>query len=442
MATRERPEVLATAIRERLSLVTKRTARDAVLCLEYLVTARREAFTEYGGATNAVAYFRDSLSFLERRHGAANVVAVNIQRDERAPHLVAYVVPLVERPARTVRRSVFVPGRDEEGRQRREVREFPAPPEVALSAWHFYGEPEQLAALQTAFAEEVGERHGLARGLEFSAATHTTNTAHHAAIARAMADHIELPPEALARPWRLTGRESPEEAARRVSVMIRDHYASTVASAATATHDRRRAREMVETARRHRARYRAERDAHTVTRAQLERLTGGLDPEQRQALERQSAGYRQANRRALLEQHRREETEKRQGAERQALEHRQHEAKVAARQAESAREDLEAARLRGITPVVFAMLPDTRRLLCWQLLRERDDLTADFERVMASGLVDTFGHLTTEGRALLAVVGQGGTPADPAPRQAERSRNTRAVEDLDLDSLPPAGPTR
>lgn len=414
------PEALAAAIRDRLALVTKPPAPDAVLCLEFLITARREAFAEHGGETNAAGYFRDALAFLERRHGAANVVAVNVQRDEHAPHLVAYVVPLVERPGRTVRRSVFAAGRDEEGRQRRELREFPALPEVALSAWSFYGEPEQLAALQSAFAEEVGERHGLARGLELSAATHTTNAAHHAAIARAMAEHIELAPEALARPWRLTGRERPEEAARRLSELIRDHYAPTVASAATAAHDRRRAREMVETARRHRARYRAERDAHAETRAQLERLAAGLNPEQRQALERQAAGYRQANRRAVLEQHRREEAEKRQAAARQALEERrQREAKEAARREERQGDDRLAAQLRGMTPEKFARLPAALRLRAWRLMRERDALEPEFERLDAAGLVDLLGNLTPEGRALLAPEPEAKRPPEP-PRDPHR----------------------
>lgn len=93
--------------------MTAATAKSPVLCLEYLITARAEAFKEHSGETDALAYFRDALAFLEARHGSDKIVAVNVQNDESAPHLVAYVAPLVERPARTVRKSVFSGGRDD-----------------------------------------------------------------------------------------------------------------------------------------------------------------------------------------------------------------------------------------------------------------------------------------------------------------------------------------
>ncbi|MBZ9540494.1 plasmid recombination protein [Modicisalibacter tunisiensis] len=424
------PVALAAAIRERLALVTKAPALDAVLCLEFLVTARREAFTEHGGETNAAAYFRDALAFLERRHGAENVVAVNWQRDEHAPHLVAYVVPLVERPGRTVRRNVFAPGRDAEGRQRREVREFPAPPEVALSASHYYPTPDHTTALQDEFAAEVAARHGLARGLEMSAARHTPNAKYQAAMAQAMASHIGLTAEELERRGPIWKRESPEEQAARLSELIREHYAETVATAATAAHDRRRARAMVETARRHRARYHAERDAHATTRAKLERLEGGLAPEQRQALERQAAEYRRANRQAegerRLAEKCRELTAKGEAAERQAREERQHaEEKAAAQREERQADDRLAAQLRDMTPETFAKMPEPLRLRCWRLLRLRDDLEPAFERVDASGLVDMVGRLTPKGRALVSP-----DPAPEEPRQATPASHAAEVTDL------------
>lgn len=420
------PEALAAAIRERLALVTKAPARDAVLCLEFLITARREAFTDHGGETNAAAYFRDAVAFLERRHGAANVVAVNWQRDEHAPHLVAYVVPLVERPARTVRREVFAKGRDAEGRQRREVREFPAPPEVALSASHYYPTPDHTTALQDEFAEEVAARHALVRGLEMSAARHTPNATYQAAMATAMAGHIGLTAEELERQGPFWKRESPEEQAARLSELIREHYAETVTSAATAKHDRRRARAMVETARRHRARYREECAAHEGTRAVLSRLVDGLAPEQRQALERQAAEYRKANRRALgerkLAKRCRVEPAKRETAEGQAREEsRREEAKEAASREARRADDRLAAQLRGITPEAFARLAEPLRLRGWRLLRLRDDLTAAFERVDASGLVDMAGRLTPKGRALV----------EGKPEEARQSPRPSAAEVVD-----------
>lgn len=163
---------LVDAIARRLRLATEK-AKDAVLCIEYLITAKAEAFTDRGGTIDSNAYFRDSLEWLERRHGSENVVAVNIQRDETAPHLVAYVVPLVEIAAGVRRRSVIT-GTNEDGTKRRETLEFVRPASVRLSAAHYQGTPAKLKTLQSDFATSVGARHGLVRGVENSRATHQT----------------------------------------------------------------------------------------------------------------------------------------------------------------------------------------------------------------------------------------------------------------------------
>ena len=163
---------LADAVARRVALATEK-AQEPVLCIEYLITARAGAFIEFGGHVDADAYFRDALEWLERRHGAENVVAVNIQRDETAPHLVAYVVPLVEIAAKTRRRSVIT-GTNADGTKQRETREFAQAGGVRLSAAHFQGTPAKLRALQGDFAASVGARHGLVRGVEGSRADHQT----------------------------------------------------------------------------------------------------------------------------------------------------------------------------------------------------------------------------------------------------------------------------
>ncbi|WP_196755152.1 MobV family relaxase [Burkholderia multivorans] len=163
---------LADAVARRVGLATE-IAQKPVLCIEYLITAKSDAFTERGGQVNSEEYFRDALRWLENRHGAENVVAVNIQRDETAPHLVAYVVPLVEIAAKTRRRSVIT-GTNADGTKRRETREFAQAGCVRLSAAHFQGTPAKLRALQGDFAASVGARHGLVRGVEGSRADHQT----------------------------------------------------------------------------------------------------------------------------------------------------------------------------------------------------------------------------------------------------------------------------
>lgn len=379
------PGDLVGALQSRLDCLTKEPAPRAVMCLEFLITARRGAFIEHGGQTDASAYFRDALAFLERCHGAENILAVNIQNDEKAPHMVVYIVPIVERQADTVRRSVFASGYDENGRQRRQYRHFAVRPQTVLSAWHFYGTPAQTTALQSDFADEVAERHGLARGLEMSAATHTTNTAHQAAKNRAFYEHAVVTQADLTRRRAGLKRESQKEMAARLSGSVQEHYAPIVASAATAEHDRRRAREMVETARRHRARYRE-------ARAELERFTHELTPEQCEALASQAASMRREN-------HQRE-AERRADEERAAR--REQEAAQRAREAEARHLDAEVSQWSGITPEALAQLSEEDRVRGWRILRGTPGLELDFERAYGSGLFDEWGRLSDQGKAFVS----------------------------------------
>jgi len=115
--------------------------KNAVLAVEYLITASPE---DMQGKTREQqdAYFRDGLDWLKRRHGAENVVYAGIHRDESTPHMYAYVVPL-----------------DRQGK---------------LNCRSFLGGAKALSEMQTEFAQEVGQQHGLQRGIEGSKARHTS----------------------------------------------------------------------------------------------------------------------------------------------------------------------------------------------------------------------------------------------------------------------------
>lgn len=114
--------------------------KNAVLAIEYMVTASPEAMQTMTPKAQA-AYFTDALKWLKAKHGADNVVAASVHRDETTPHMVAYVVPL------------------HEGK---------------LNARHFLGGRQVLAEMQSEFSQVVGEKHGLKRGLEKSSARHKT----------------------------------------------------------------------------------------------------------------------------------------------------------------------------------------------------------------------------------------------------------------------------
>ena len=114
--------------------------KDAVLAIEYLITASPEAMQGKGRGSQD-DYFRDALKWLQDKHGAANVVYAGIHRDETTPHMYAYVVPRVG---------------------------------DKLNCRHFLGGAKALTAMQTDFAERVGHKNSLERGQEGSRARHTT----------------------------------------------------------------------------------------------------------------------------------------------------------------------------------------------------------------------------------------------------------------------------
>lgn len=136
------------------SLPEKRRT-DAVLCIEYMITASPEAFKRHGGNLNDLGngYFRDALSWLHQRHGAANVLCSVVHLDESTPHLVAYVVPLTK--------------------------------EGKLSAREFLGGPKVLRSLQDSFHAACGAPRGLLRGIQGSKAKHDKVSAFYTALTRA-----------------------------------------------------------------------------------------------------------------------------------------------------------------------------------------------------------------------------------------------------------------
>lgn len=118
-----------------------RIRKNAVWAVEYLITASPEAMVSKDRAKQD-AYFNDSLAWLRDKHGADNVVYAGIHRDETTPHMYAYVVP-----------------KDERGK---------------LNCRAFFGERDALSKMQTDFAERVGLRHSLERGVEGSKAHHVS----------------------------------------------------------------------------------------------------------------------------------------------------------------------------------------------------------------------------------------------------------------------------
>lgn len=241
---------LIEAVKARLSLAEAQSTTHPVIAIEYLITASPEAFL--GQDRAGLLYLKDAVEWLKEKHGAENVVSRVVHRDEKTPHLVAYVVPLVEREAKSRKRSVIV-GKDDQGKPIRETREFAESGKTVLSAKHFLGGREKLRAMQTDFAEKVGRKHGLERGLEGSRAQHQTVKDFYAQIEKP-AQNVSISPESikpkvLNKTWVSTYVETDEMIAKRLTDDMQNAYKPAVEAAKIAESERRRADEMTQTAR-------------------------------------------------------------------------------------------------------------------------------------------------------------------------------------------------
>ena len=175
------PAEIQAAFKE---VLPEKRRKDAVLGLEYLITFS----PEFAQANDGAAYFEDARRWLIDRHGAENVISTHVHRDEATPHMVAYVVPM------------------KDGR---------------LRSTAFIGGPQMLSEMQTDFAQEVGHRHGLERGIEGSNAKHQTIREYYARANEAeLTAKIEVPLERESRG--LIGKESDEEFAQRVARTVHD----------------------------------------------------------------------------------------------------------------------------------------------------------------------------------------------------------------------------
>lgn len=246
------------------ALLPEKRRSDAVLCIEYLVTASPEAMAGKSREEQD-AYLHDALDWIRERHGAGNVVYAGIHRDETTPHLYAYAVPL-------------------------------DPDTGRLNAKRWLGGARALSVMQTEFAERVGKRHGLERGIEGSKATHQRVRRHYTAINRAQAhEPVRITAQDLEPQGRKglfsRGGETPEAVAERITESVRRAYSPTVAEAAEAREMAEKARQAQETA----------RELQRRTQPVLDAFNGLSKEGQRRLLEAIEAGSRQLRKQEAAE---------------------------------------------------------------------------------------------------------------------------------------------
>ena len=194
--------------------------KNGVLVIEYLITASPE---DMQGKTRLQqdAYFSDARQWLQDRHGTENVVYAGIHRDETTPHMYAYVVPI-----------------DSKGK---------------LNCRAFLGGAKALSEMQTDFADRVGKKHRLERGIEGSKARHTKVRAFYGAIEHAPHQHAhfsaeQVEPKLLSQNFLSKTYENPDDQAERLSNIVKKHYDPAIKEAAVSRLERTKRQQAEKTA--------------------------------------------------------------------------------------------------------------------------------------------------------------------------------------------------
>lgn len=199
------------------ALLPEKRRRDAVLAVEYLMTASPEWWHE-ASRKQQDEFFRRSRQWLADKYGADRIVTATIHRDETTPHLSAFVVPLTR-----------------DGR---------------LSAREFVGGRQKMRDDQTSYAAAVADL-GLSRGIEGSRARHQSIRDYYAALKQPVADLTlsaeDVEPRVLRKGIFSNDIEAPEMVAERLTATVQRAYAPAVEQARQAAQERRRADEARET---------------------------------------------------------------------------------------------------------------------------------------------------------------------------------------------------
>lgn len=243
-------ELTDQAMEKLNDLLPEKHRKDAVLCVEYVMTASPEWMNS--APPDAQKEFMDrSMEWLTDKYGAENVIAAIVHKDEATPHLSAFVVP-----------------KTEDGR---------------LSAKDFIGSRQLLRDDQTSFAEKVQDL-GLERGIEGSRATHERVKSHYAALnqeqTRPELSAEDLQPKVLEKGIFSKTVETPEQTQERLNEQIRDEVQPMAEKAAVASQERKRAKEM--------------QQGMVQMRERLQAFQG-LSKEQQKQLEKQAEKMKEEN---------------------------------------------------------------------------------------------------------------------------------------------------
>lgn len=146
---------VVNGLKIRLEKVDRKIKKDAVLAVEYMITASPDFFERY--PKMGEKYLQDSLRWIEEKHGAKNIIQATIHMDESTPHLHAIVVPVRKKEKKYTHKI---------------TKETTTRIVESLDAKYWLDGKKKLREMQTEFAKNIGLPYGLKRGIEGSQATH------------------------------------------------------------------------------------------------------------------------------------------------------------------------------------------------------------------------------------------------------------------------------
>lgn len=183
-----------------------RLRKDAVRCVEVLLTASEEKFpkdpvTGQRADIRGSQWVQDNVVFLQKRYGAENVIGCMLHQDESTPHLHALVVPVTQ--------------------------------QQRLSARDLFS-PVALRQLQTDYANAMAP-YGLKRGIEHSTAIHQDIRRFYGAQKTSQQELAELTKPLVHEPFQLPPlkameRVSPQAYLEREQARMNEHLARQVAA--------------------------------------------------------------------------------------------------------------------------------------------------------------------------------------------------------------------
>jgi len=195
-------------------LLPEKRRKNAVLAIEYLITASPEAMKNKS-RDEQDKYFLDSIKWLNERHGKNNIVYAGIHRDETTPHLYAYAVPIDSETGR-------------------------------LNARKWLGGAKALNEMQTEFALKVGKEHGFERGIEGSKSKHQTIKKFYGELEKSANEKViisseDLEPKVLDKTLFSKTIETKKQVAERISQSLSEKFSEIAIKASLSASNKEKA---------------------------------------------------------------------------------------------------------------------------------------------------------------------------------------------------------